>query len=69
MIVKLKIFKFKKMLNISQITGYKIIHTDDMVILADKAIAKVRTKKTGGAGYQYTFSFFHLKNKLEVDLR
>lgn len=41
MIVKFKIFQFKKMLNVFQATGNQVIHSNDMITIIYEAITKV----------------------------
>jgi hypothetical protein len=38
------------MLDIFQVAGNQVIHTDDMIALADEPVAQMRPKETGCSG-------------------
>src|ERR1044072_1454427 len=52
---KFKIFEMKKMLDIFQIAGDEIIHSNNGKSFFDKPVAKVRSEKSGGTGDEYAF--------------
>jgi hypothetical protein len=49
--VVLKLFEREQMFDIRYFSGQQIIHSDYPIALFDKAVAQVRSQKSGGAGY------------------
>ena len=41
MMIKFKLFKFEKMLNVFQITGDEIIHTNDIKTFFDESVTQM----------------------------
>ena len=59
--VKLKIGRFKQMFDITNISGNQVVHSNDLKLLLDKTISKVRAQETGHPRNQYPLSMclFH----------
>jgi hypothetical protein len=51
MVVELKVFQLKKVLDIAQVAGYQVIHSYDMIAFFDKPVTKMRTQKACRTGY------------------
>ena len=55
MMIKFKFFQFEQVLDIIQIAGDEVIHTNYMITFFDKAVAKMWAEETGCTGNKYFF--------------
>ena len=49
-IIEFKVGMLKEVFNVSQVTGNKVVHSDDMKPFLEKPVAKVRSQKASAAG-------------------
>ncbi len=54
-VVVFELLEGEQMGNIVQVAGQEVVHTDDLISFADKAVAQVRAQKAGRAGDQNSF--------------
>lgn len=66
MVVKLKLFEFEKVFNVSQVTSNQVIHCDNPHTFFNEPIAQVGTEKAGSTGDEDSFTHKKL-NRVDTD--
>jgi hypothetical protein len=56
-VMKLKVFPLKQVLNIGQVARHEVVHGNDMVALGQEPVAEVRAQEAGPAGNEHTLFF------------